>query len=150
MVWGHNCEVYLLMEPNEKSSLGMDANIAAGLSQILGWLTGLIFFFIETQSKFVKFYAMQMLLLSAGWFVVCVGLTVLSTGMSLMPDLISGMFGLLTGLVMMLGGLGVFILWIVLMIHAFQGKVFKLPVIGQIAEDLAVKSLSSNSGNSGS
>ena len=45
-----------------KSSTGLDENIAALLSYILGWVSGLIFFLIEKDSKFVRFHAMQSIL----------------------------------------------------------------------------------------
>src|SRR5258708_7717467 len=43
------------------TSLGMDANVAAGLSYI--WIIGLIFFFVEKTNRFVKFHAAQAILL---------------------------------------------------------------------------------------
>ena len=54
----------------EKSSLGMDANLAAALSYVLGVITGLIFFLLEKQSRFVRFHALQAILFSVGWFVL--------------------------------------------------------------------------------
>ena len=53
-----------------KSSTGLDANVAALLSYILTWLTGLIFFLIEKESRFVRFHAMQAILLGVSFFVI--------------------------------------------------------------------------------
>ena len=47
-----------------KSSTGLDENIAALLSYIFGWVSGLIFFLIEKDSRLVRFHAMQSLLLN--------------------------------------------------------------------------------------
>ncbi len=102
-----------------KSSTGMEENVAALLSYVLGWVTGLIFFLIEKESKFVKFHAMQSIITFGG-------LTILYYIFMLIPFLgwaLNAILGIL-GLV----------LWILLMIKAYQGAKFKLPFIGDLAE----------------
>ncbi len=42
-----------------KSSTGLDENVAGLLCYVLGWVSGLVFFLIEKESKFVKYHAMQ-------------------------------------------------------------------------------------------
>ncbi len=110
------------------TSMGMQPNVAAGLSYVLWWVTGLIFFLMEKQNRFVRFHAMQSILFFGGLTVVQIVLDILDR----FPFI-----GLLTFL---LGGLvwlfGV-VMWIVLMIFGFQGKYFKLPVIGDYAEKYA-------------
>lgn len=119
---------------NGPTSMGMAANTAAGLSYIAGWITGLIFFFGEKQNRFVRFNAMQSILLYAAVTVIYIVLDVLITALAFSGlGAILLLFGLLTWLV----GLGAFVLWIILMINAFQGKYLKLPVIGDYAERLA-------------
>ncbi|MCH7471611.1 hypothetical protein IIA79_01475 [bacterium] len=87
----------------------MDPNVAAGLSVLLGLIGGLIFFLIEKESKYVKFYAFQSLILS------------LCHILSLIP------------IIGWLWGLFILIMQIVALINAFSGKIFKVPVIGNIA-----------------
>ena len=53
-----------------KSSTGLDENVAALLSYIFGWVSGLIFFLIEKDSRLVRFHAMQSILLNAAALVV--------------------------------------------------------------------------------
>nr|BBH93889.1 hypothetical protein KTA_20880 [Thermogemmatispora argillosa] len=110
------------------TSMGMEANVAAGLSYVLGWLTGLIFFLIEKQNRFVRFHAMQSLIWSGTLTVVVIVLSVLER----IP-----LIGLLAFCLLGLTGLVGFVSWIVLLIMAFQGKYFKLPVIGDYAERYA-------------
>ena len=43
----------------KKSSTGLESNIAGLLSYLVGWITGLIFFLIEQEDEFVRFHAMQ-------------------------------------------------------------------------------------------
>ena len=53
-----------------KSSTGLDENIAALLSYVFGWVSGLVFFLIEKDSRLVRFHAMQSILLNAVALVV--------------------------------------------------------------------------------
>ncbi len=107
------------MQEPIKTSTGMTQNLAGLLCYLAGWITGLIFFLIEKENRFVRFHAMQSLITFGG-------LGVLLFILSFVP--------ILGWLVMM--GLYVvgFILWIVLMVKAYQGEMFKLPVIGDLAE----------------
>lgn len=105
-----------------KSSTGMSENLAALLSYVLGFITGIIFFVIEKESKFVKFHAMQSILVSAA-------LMVLSFVLGFIP--IIGWIALI-----LLGPVS-FVLWILLMVKAYKYVWFKLPVVGDIAEKQA-------------
>ena len=108
-----------------KTSMNMEENMASLLCYILGWITGLIFYLIEKENKTVKFHAMQSILTflpltiivsvfwAISWFIPFIWM-------------LSMLIGLLT-----------FILWIVLMIKAYQGEKFKLPIVGDIAEKQA-------------
>ncbi|MGI6697501.1 MAG: DUF4870 domain-containing protein [Clostridia bacterium] len=105
-----------------KSSTGMNENLAALLSYVLGFITGIIFFVIEKESRFVKFHAMQSILVSAA-------LMVLSFVLGFIPFI--GWIALI-----LLGPVS-FVLWILLMVKAYKYIWFKLPVVGDIAEKQA-------------
>ena len=105
-----------------KTSLGFEENVAGALCYLLTWLTGLVFLLIEKDNEFVRFHARQSIL-------VFLPLTVLSFMFSWIPFLgwvIGGLLWLLT-----------IILWLVLMIKAYQGAKFKLPWAGDLAEKWA-------------
>ena len=104
--------------PN-KSSTGLDENVAGLLSYLLGFITGLIFFLIEKDSKFVKFHAMQSIVTFGGLMVISIVLSFIPFIQCFAPFIVP-----LVGLV----------LWILLMVKAYQGERFKLPVIGDFAE----------------
>lgn len=106
------------MEKN-KTVLGVDENIEALLCYVLGWLTGIVFLLLEKENLFVRFHAMQSL-------VVFLALFVLSIVIGLIP-----VIGLLTPLIFLLS----LVLWILLMIKAFQGERYKLPWAGEFAEN---------------
>lgn len=93
-------------------------NLMAAASYLLGFITGIVFLLIEKQSKFVRFHAMQSTVLFGGIFVVNFAL---------------GFIPILGWLVGLLLSLAAFVLWIVLMWKAFQGEMYKVPFVGEIA-----------------
>jgi uncharacterized membrane protein len=114
--------------PLGPTSMGMQPNVEAGLSYVFGWITGLIFFLVEKQNRFVRFHAMQSILFFGGITVIDIVLNIIGN---------FGFLGVLTFLLSSVVGLIGFVGWIVLLINGFQGKYFKLPVIGDYAEKYA-------------
>ena len=105
----------------EKTSSGLDANLAAALSYLVGFVTGVIFLVVEKENKFVRFHAMQSTLVFAG----IVGIDIL---LQLVPIL-----GALLVIVLVIPASA--ILWLLLMFKADQGEEYKLPLVGQIAAE---------------
>ena len=108
-----------------KTTIGMEANLAAALAYLVGLITGIIFFVIEKENKFVRFHAMQSILFCAVWIILGVALSVL-----MMIPVVGWIIGVLGYLVVGLGG---FILWLFVMYKAYQGERYLLPVVGEIA-----------------
>ena len=126
-----------------KSSTGLDENIAALLSYVFGWVSGLIFFLIEKDSRLVRFHAMQSLLFNVLVAVVGIALWIVLFVVFMIAAQISGTLATLLSLVSILVW-GVFLLGIVAgfilcLVKAFQGQYFKLPVIGNFAEKFSAK-----------
>ncbi len=103
----------------EKTSTGMDQNVAGLLCYLVGWITGLVFFLIEKENRFVRFHAMQSI-------VVFGALTVVSVILGVIP--------IIGWIVSWLVGLLALVLWIVLMVKAYQNQMYKLPWAGDFAE----------------
>jgi uncharacterized membrane protein len=107
----------------EKTSTGLDANLAAALSYLVGFVTGLIFLVVEKDNKFVRFHALQSTLLFATLVAI---------------DILVQIVPLLGALLFIFVILPVSaILWLLLMFKAYQGEEFRLPVVGKIAADKA-------------
>lgn len=111
---------------------GLDENLAGALSYLFGWVTGVIFLVIEPNNKFVKFHAMQSILLSIVIFIFAFPL---SFFLIILPGFLAWI--LLCMLFFVL--LAVFLGWLYLMYKAYQGEMFKLPIIGDIAEKQIMK-----------
>jgi uncharacterized membrane protein len=126
-----------------KSSTGLDENIAALLSYVVGWISGLIFFLIEKDSRLVRFHAMQSLLLSIAAFVIGLVLWFLSLISWLVVSQISGALSVLlsfvVGLLAFVVGVAILIAVIMCLIKAYQFQYFKLPIIGNMAEKFSAK-----------
>lgn len=104
---------------------GLERNVAGLLCYVLGWLTGIIFFVIE-KDPFVRFHAMQSIITFGGITVLTILFSVLSVGLWRLWFILHTLNTLIW--------LASFVLWILLMIKAYQGERFKLPVVGNMAE----------------
>jgi uncharacterized membrane protein len=106
--------------PPGKSSTGLDANVAAALAYALGFVSGAAFLLSERENSFVRFHAMQSIIVFLGLSVACILLqSIPLLGMLLAVFIVIPLSA---------------ILWLVLMFKAYQGELFKLPVVGEIAE----------------
>jgi|KBSSwiStaDraftv2_1062776.scaffolds.fasta_scaffold656440_2 uncharacterized membrane protein len=126
-----------------KSSTGLDENVAALLAYLFNWVSGLIFFLIEKDSRLVRFHAMQSILLTGSAIVVGVVLyvawIVITIALAMMSDVLASLGGLVIGLLIFAFWVCVLIAFILCMIKAYQKQYFKLPVIGNFAEKFSTK-----------
>src|SRR4051794_34074563 len=105
----------------EKTSTGFDANLAAALSYLVGFVTGIIFLLVEKENKFVRFHAMQSTLLFGGIVAV---------------DILLQLVPILGALVVIFVVIPLSaILWLLLMFRAYQGEEFRLPLVGDMAAE---------------
>lgn len=111
------------MPETDKTSHGLDANVAAAFCYALGWVTGLVFYLIEPSNKFVRFHALQSIIVFGA--------------LSVLMMLVRGMrpFGILIATFLIIPASAV--LWLLLMYKAYMGERFKLPIAGAIAEQRA-------------
>ncbi|HSX18806.1 MAG TPA: DUF4870 domain-containing protein [Candidatus Saccharimonadales bacterium] len=101
-------------------------NIVAALSYFLGFITGIIILLVEKDDKYVRFHAMQSTIIFGGFFVLNIIFNVVFGGLSFLGILAKGISTLLTVISL--------VIWIVSMIKAYQGDVFKWPIAGNFAE----------------
>ena len=131
------------VQTTTKSSTGLDENIAALLSYVFGWVSGLIFFLIEKDSRLVRFHAMQSILLNVciailGFVIWIITFVLIIIGAAA-GDVLGMIFSLLATLIWVVFSIALLIAWIMCLIKAFQSQYFKLPVIGNFAEKFSAK-----------
>jgi len=102
-----------------KTSTGLDENVAGLLCYVLGWVSGLVFFLIEKKNKFVRFHALQ---------------SIIVFGVLFLASFILGWIPVIGAVISWLISILALVLWIILMIKAYQGEKFKLPWAGDLAE----------------
>ena len=103
----------------EKTSTGLEANVAGLLCYVAGWISGLVFILIEKENKFVRFHAMQ---------------SIIVFGVLSVASIVLGWIPLLNVVIVPLISVLGLVLWIVLMVKAYQGEKYKLPWAGDLAE----------------
>lgn len=134
--------------PAQKTGLGLEPNIAAALSYF--WIVGLIFFFIEKENRFVRFHAMQSVLYGVLWTVVVIVLVVVNVVIAIIAGVAAGAAGDAGAIVGLIVWLLALLIWLVIplvyigtlvlaAVKAYQGKTFRLPIIGKMAENIANK-----------
>ncbi|MFC1961885.1 DUF4870 domain-containing protein [Chloroflexota bacterium] len=103
------------------STTGLEPNIAGLLCYLGGWITGIVFLLLEKKNKFVRFHALQS--------IVTFGALTVASGLLSWIPFFGGFFGAVIGIL-------AFILWIVLMVKAYQGELYKIPVAGHAVEGI--------------
>lgn len=108
---------------------GMTDNVAGMLAYIT-FIPAIIFLVTPpyNKSRFIRFHSFQSIFL----FVAVVAIQIMLSILTFVPLLI-----LITGPLHLLVALGALIVWIVVLLKANQGQMFKLPVIGDLAEKQA-------------
>ncbi|MFH2068492.1 MAG: DUF4870 domain-containing protein [Candidatus Omnitrophota bacterium] len=108
----------------EETSSGLKENMAGLLCYVLGVITGLFFFLTEKKNKFVRFHSLQAIFFSVAWLILQV---VIGVVFSFIPFLLKFFLPLIN-----LVGV---IFWVILMVKAYKGEYFLLPVFGKMAMD---------------
>ncbi len=108
---------------------GMTDNVAGMLAYIT-IIPAIIFLVMEPYNKrrFIRFHAFQSVFFGVAWIALWIALSIVG----MIPFL-----GWATLLLWPLIGLGGLIVWVILLIKANQGQMFKLPIIGDMAEKQA-------------
>jgi uncharacterized membrane protein len=132
---------------NKTKVLNLEFNTAALLCYIptcccfVNLIAGILFFATEPrENRLLRFHALQGMLLAGVWIVLWIIFTILSialgVSMSFTPggDMVRASGGLLVLLVRLVVGVALLAVHIMGMVKANQGQMWKLPIIGDIAE----------------
>ena len=103
------------MATSKKLSSGLDRNLAAALCYAGAWVTGIIFILLEKEDKFVRFHALQSILVF-GAFTILMMVPVVGWILSPFLWILS------------------FVVWLICIVKAYQGEEFLLPFVGQFAK----------------
>ena len=102
-----------------KTSTELDENVAGLLCYVAWWISGLVFFLIEKKNKFVRFHALQ---------------SIIVFGVLTLAIIVLGWIPFIGVVIISLIWVLAIVLWILLMVKAYQGEKYKLPWSGNLAE----------------
>lgn len=124
-----------------KSSTGLASNVGGLLAYILGPITGVLFLVLEKEDRFVRFHAMQSVVVGVALIAVSIAFSIFSSVLAFIP--------VLGWIVALVAGLGLavvsFGLWILLMVRAFQGREWQVPLVGAYARRFAAPAAAASS-----
>jgi uncharacterized membrane protein len=111
------------------STSGLTDNVAGMLAYVT-IIPAIVFLVLEPYNKrrFIRFHSFQNIFFVIAWVVIGIALSIVAA----IPVL-----GWMTLLIWPLVGLGGLIVWIIMLVKAYQGQMFKLPIIGDMAEKQA-------------
>ena len=104
------------------SSSDPNRNLVAALSYFLFFITGIVILMVEKEDKYIRFHAMQSIVVFGALF--------------FLNFVVNSLFGFLSGFISSFIFILVLIVWAVSMIRAYRGEVFKWPAAGDFAERL--------------
>ena len=110
---------------NSPCSMGMDQKLAVLFTYVFGWIGALVFYLVEKDNKFVRFSAMQSILINAVWITLIITLSVLSR---------SPVFGFVFSILSYLASIAFVVAIVFLATSGYKGEKIKLPVVGDFAE----------------
>jgi uncharacterized membrane protein len=110
---------------NAPCSMGMDQKLAVLFTYVFGWIGALVFFLVEKNNKFVRFSAMQSIMINAVWLTLVFTLSVLSS---------APVFGFLFSVLSYLTSIAFVTAIVFLAISGYKSEKIKLPILGDFAE----------------
>ena len=122
---------------------GLDENVAAALSYVLGWLTGIGMYLLESENETIRFHAAQSIVVFGGLFVVSLAIGFLQGTLSLMlssvgpGNVVFGVVSIVFGLMSTVIGIAGVVLWLYLLLRTYQGQTPRIPVAAGVADSIA-------------
>jgi uncharacterized membrane protein len=120
-----------MIQDQPTSSFGLSPNVAAGIASFFTWLGGLIILLGNPPQQWVRFVAVQSIVLFVAYIVAMIAIGII-IGMLNLAHLwpIAALFGF----VYLLVGIAYFVAWLMTTIKAFQGSALRLPFVADIAD----------------
>ena len=108
------------------------AHVIAALTYLLGFVTGLIFLYLEpyNQDDFIRFHARQSIGFSVAWFAIGI---VFGVFIAVLPH---GL-GSLLSFILTLIDIALAVFWLFLMYKAYNGERYRIPELADIVDSVA-------------
>ena len=113
------------------TTTGLPSNVAAALACI-PLIGGLVFYILEKQDQFVRFYAMQSIIFGGIWFLFNIVSRIVGAILWSIP-VAGAIFGALWAFASAMVQLGFLVVMIIAMVKAFSGVRWDIPLVGPMA-----------------
>jgi uncharacterized membrane protein len=128
---------------NAQSSFGLSPNGAALVSYLWVPVTSILVIATEKQNRLVRFHAWQSLFFGLGIFALTIVLSIVIGVLTLVAGAASPYLGIVVSLISLLIWLvlafGILGVWIMCLVKAWKGEMYRLPVVGKYAENMSAK-----------
>lgn len=122
------------LETNPDIVGGLSENVAGALAYLFAPLTAILLYILEEENEFVRFHAIQSIIVFGGLIVTGIGLSIFQLVLSQIPYL-GWVFVLVVSLLSLLLAPVAFVLWLLLTFKAYTGERYGLPVVGNMVEN---------------
>lgn len=119
------------MAESKSTTTGLPSNVAAAIACI-PLIGGIIFYILEKNDSFVRFYAMQSIIFGGAWFLFNIVSAIIHVIFGSVPAL-GAFLSLLWGLIAMLVHIAFLIIWIIATVKAFTNVRWEIPYVGPMA-----------------
>ena len=120
------------------STTGLDERLAGVLCYSVWWVTGGLFLLLERQHRIIRFHAAQSLIL----FGVVSALLVAFGALSAVSLMLSSAVYELMQVFGKLLWLGATVVWLVLVLRAWRGEVWRVPLVAALADRVVARTSS--------
>lgn len=120
-------------QPSPAAAGGLDPKLASLLAYLCSPFTGLLFILLEKNDKTVRLHAWHSLIFGGACIVLSIVMSVIAGIMLNVSAMLYGAFNIVNLVI----SFGEFILWIMLMVRAYQGSILNIPVITDLARKQA-------------
>jgi uncharacterized membrane protein len=110
----------------------LEPNVAAAVAYLFAPLTGIVVLLVEGDDDFVRFHSLQSIGFGAVAIATWVAIGVVMGVLTVIP-FVGDIFAFLVLPLNAVVGLGMFAVWLLLILKAYQGERYGLPVLGPIA-----------------
>ena len=115
----------------KSTTTGLPSNVAAALA-CFPLIGGIIFYLLEKEDRFVRFYAMQSIIFGAGWVLFNIVSSVIHALFYALPG-IGTFLGILWGLASLFVQLAFLVVLIIAIVKAFTSVRWDIPYVGPLA-----------------
>lgn len=128
---------------NQTSTFGLSPNVAALISYLWIPVTSIIVLVTEKENRMVRFHAFQSLIMGLAIFAFSIVISIVIGVVMLIGGAISPYLGLIVSMISLLIWIviafALLALWVLCLVKAYRGEMYKVPFVGKYAEKMVNK-----------